>query len=287
MADPILVAVNDPSPGYYEVIIATGEENADKDNGVSISLVEEGGNQSNSVQLGGGLLADHYERGGVDTFSPVEFNIGSLDKVKQVKVDYTGRKWRLNGIWITDRTSGIAGETLYATPNILLGSNGETSSQEFDLESTYTEICGAKGTNTYEKFKVTVATADKFDAGTNQPVFIKLFDMCGKSSEVKQPASSDFDLNNWQAGKTDNFTIPVTPPLTDITEILLYKTGSDKWIPTQVTAAGMVTNNMSGLPQVKGDVSAFTINKDLSKDDCFWDFCSTDGCTPGSQNYCN
>jgi len=211
----------------YEIVIGTGDNDSDSD--VKISLINASGDESNIEKPAayGEPGRDNYEKGSIEVCQNVPFNL-SGDPC-QVKVHFGGDKWRLGGIWITNQETG---DTWYATPNQMITS----STTVIDLHTISESSSGAAK---YDKFKGAISTGGD---GTNDKVFLKLFDGNGKSTLTTRPGQPDGPLdtiNDWQSHSTQDYSVELMPEsLGHIEYILLAKYGSHSWNPTLVTAEG-------------------------------------------------
>lgn len=242
----------------YELLIGTGDN--DSDSTVQVSLVNDKG-ESNVVQPAGSRR-DNYEKGSIEVFDPVNFSLDG--KPTHIKVYFEGKEWRIGGLWLTDKTTG---ETWYALPNCLIGSAGgaNRSPQTFALE----KITGGSTGPTFNTLVVNITTASGQGNGTNDRVFLKIFDGKGNSCLTQRPGAVDNvwnPINDWQAGTTQSARISAT--LTELGHahhILLAKYGNDGWVPSAVTVEG---ESLTG-----SVVRHFAITHKLNESNNKWIFC--------------
>lgn len=239
----------------YEVLIGTGDNDSDSD--VKISLINSSGSESNIIKPAqyGEPNRDNYEKGSIEVCQNIPFTLDG-DPTK-VKVYFSGDKWRLGGIWITHQSSG---KTWYATPNIMITSSSVT----VDLKSISTS---SSGDAKYSKFKGKIHTGSD---GTNDKVFLKLFDGNGKSTLTVRPGAPDGPMdtiNDWQSNSNQDYSIDLVPvDMGNIEYILLAKYGSNSWSPLEVTAAGA---------PAPSETRTFNQLHDLTKDNNKWVFTSS------------
>ena len=245
----------------YELLIGTGNDGTNEH--VDIALVNAAGDESNRQRPAEGDSRDNYEKGSIEIFDPVEFTLDGTPA--QIKVYFSGSKWRLGGLWLTDKTTG---ETWYALPDCVIGSGSGASAspQTFDLQ----QISGVSGPTSFDEFKVEITTASGNDTGTDDQVFIKLFDRKARANITQRPGATDNILNpinDWRSGSTQSARIAATlTELGPISYILLCKYGSDSWHPSSVTVEGA-----SLIPGT--DARHFAISHPLTEDQNKWIFC--------------
>lgn len=239
----------------YEVLIGTGDNDSDSD--VSISLINSSGVESDIIKPAqyGESNRNNYEKGSIEVCQNIPFELDG--DPSKVKVYFSGDKWRLGGIWITNQTNG---KTWYTTPNYMMTSSSKT----FDLQM----ISSENSSDRFEKFKGDISTGSD---GTDDKVFLKLFDANGRSSLTVRPGAPDGPtdtFNDWQANTTQDYSIELIPEaLGNIEYVLLAKYGSDSWRPIEVTAEGV---------PAQSDTSKFSNLHDLTKDNNKWVFCRKD-----------
>ncbi|WP_104048147.1 PLAT/LH2 domain-containing protein [Vibrio jasicida] len=110
---------------------------------------------------------------------------------------------------------------------------------ELDEHNSYIaqldEVTGVADKRKTDKFKVTVFTGSGNYDGTNDSVFIKLMSKEGFYSathQLKTPIINDFE-----PGTAITYTIKTLIPFSQIVSVLLFKSGSNGWRPTQIKVA--------------------------------------------------
>lgn len=241
----------------YELLIGTGDNGSDSR--VRVSLVNDKG-ESNIVQPAAGDARGNYEKGSIEVFDPVNFSLDG--KPTHIKVYFDGNKWRIGGLWLTDKSTG---ETWYALPNCMIGSDANRSPQTFALQ----KISGGSSHPTFDTFVVNITTASGQGNGTDDRVFLKIFDANGNSCLTQRPGAVDNVLNpifDWKAGTTQSARISATlTQMGHAHHILLAKYGTNDWVPSAVTVEG---DSLTG-----SVVRHFAISHALTKDANKWIFC--------------
>ena len=143
------------STSNYEVIIGTGDN--DSDSTVKVALINANGEKSNSEKPAdyGPSGRDNYEKGLIEICTSIPYQLDG-DPV-QVEIEFSGDKWRLGGIWVTNQSTGKA---WYSLPNKLIQSKYTT------IDLTSLDI-GVSGPQTYDKFGGNITTGSD---GTNDKV---------------------------------------------------------------------------------------------------------------------
>ena len=141
----------------YEVIIGTGAD--DSDSTIKVALINSVGQMSNYERPAqyGRPNSDNYERGSIEIGTGIPYTLDG--DPKQVSIKFSGNKWHLGGIWVTNESTGQA---WYAQPEKLITSEYST----FDLRSLNTEVSGQ---NTYRLFGGSIVTGND---GTDNKVSI-------------------------------------------------------------------------------------------------------------------
>ncbi|NVJ27216.1 MULTISPECIES: hypothetical protein [Myxococcus] len=220
----------------YELLIGTGNDGTDEH--VDIELVNAAGAVSNKERPASGDSGrNNYEKGSIEIFDPLTFTLDGTPA--KIRVHFTGSKWKLGGLWLTDKTTG---ETWYALPDALVGSGSGAmrSPATFDLQQLREGDAPAPA---YDEFKVFISTASGSDTGTNDKVFLKLFDARAVSSLTQRPGATDNignPINDWKSGTRQEAKVAGgLAKMGSISYILLCKYGSNSWNPTTVDAEGV------------------------------------------------
>jgi len=143
------------STTHYEVIIGTGDN--DSDSTVKVALINANGEKSNSEKPAGYGPSgrDNYEKGSIEICTSIPYQLDG-DPV-QVEIEFSGDKWRLGGIWVTNQSTGKA---WYSLSNKLIQGKYTT------IDLTSLDI-GVSGPQTYDKFGGNITTGSD---GTNDKV---------------------------------------------------------------------------------------------------------------------
>lgn len=158
--------------------------------------------------------------------------------------------WSITRSWITSVSSGksyyneVGTYVLSGVPNVISASR-------------YLEKRFAHGEDT--NFTLMIKTSNDKHSGTNNSVYIKLFDSYGNASpltHINQP------LNDWQTGQADTVEMIVGTGLKGpVTRILLHKPGTQGWKPESITVK----------PHLFSDASTtFSINEWLDGNKRWW-----------------
>lgn len=158
--------------------------------------------------------------------------------------------WSITRSWVTSISSGKS----YYNEGGAYVSSGVPDVID---ASRYLEKPPAVGTDT--SFTLMIKTSNDKNSGTNNSVYIKLFDSYGNASPLTHV---DQPLNDWQTGQTDTLEMIVGTGLKGpVTRILLHKPGTQGWKPESITVK----------PHIYSDASTtFSINEWLDGDKRWW-----------------
>lgn len=253
----------------YELLIGTGGDGTDQE--ITAALINEAGQASNTERPAAyGSKRNNYERGSIEIFDGIPYVLEG--RPTRIRVNFGGSKWHLGGLWLTDKSTG---ETWYALPNIIMGSDGSGgSSADFDLVKI--QNAGALQLD-HSAFRVEITTAAGSGNGTNDPVFLKIFDGKGGSNLTMRPGACDMPgldpINDWRQGTTQACRVTAQWPLGHASHILLAKYDTDPWRPTMVTVQGASMVDVAGaFAGLSPEVRHFSIDQMLDKDHNKWVF---------------
>ncbi|ROR97912.1 hypothetical protein EDC56_3581 [Sinobacterium caligoides] len=237
----------------YEVLIGTGDN--DSDSKIQISLINSQGEETALVKPTAYATPnrDNYEKGSIEICQNVPFDLEG--DPCSVRIKFSGDEWRLGGIWITNQENL---KTWYAIPNQMITTNDEV----IELQT----ISSGEASESYESFTGDISTGSN---GTNDKVFLKLFDGNGRSTLAQRPGAPDGALdviNDWEEGTLQAYTASaLSEKIGDIEYILLSKYGSNRWTPIAVTA--------KGAGSVSSETRVFNKLHNLNEDENKWVFC--------------
>ncbi len=252
----------------YELLIGTGDNGTGAT--VEFSLINKDNAESSRVRPAEGDSRNNYQQGSIEIFDGVEFNVAG--EPASIKVYFSGEKWRVGGLWLTDKSSG---KTWYTLPGLLIGSKtSNLSPQTFSLA----QLSSLAPAEEHSAFRVEISTGSGNDDGTNNAVFLKIFDAKGISTLTKRPGAVDFPglnpINDFKPGTTQAAKISAEWRTANAYYILLAKYDDDMWHPTMVTVQGAI-DSAGDLVVGTNPVRHFPINQKLSQDANKWVFCMT------------
>ncbi|MED6234118.1 Lipoxygenase y domain-containing protein 1, partial [Ataeniobius toweri] len=181
----------------YEVVTITGDERgAGTDANVFITLFGEYGITPKIHLASKSRTA--FERSKTDVFRIRTHNVGYLKKIR-IEHDNTG----MNASWFLDRV--VITDVIRPHLRFYFACNNWLSREEGDglyvrdLLASMDQMDMPK----YNKYVVSIFTADMKASGTDADVFINIFGEFGDTGERRL----DSDKNNFEKGKEDKFTI--------------------------------------------------------------------------------
>lgn len=165
---------------------------------------------------------DDLESGHVDEY-PLEFNTGSNFQLEKIIFRTDGKDcWKCKCVYVVEQSTRKAYR--------------HDSRFELDDKKSYTaqlnKVTGEADKNKTNKFKVTIFTGSGKHDGTDNSVFIKLISkegFCSGTQQIKTPIINDFE-----PGTAISYSIKTIIPFSQIVSVLLFKSGSDGWKPTQI-----------------------------------------------------
>lgn len=227
---------------------------------ITITDTDKNDGSNSTVRVG---LKTASEDGSMKTYSSSNLDEGELrntvvNDLLSTDDDVTNFKfsidqdnaWSLNQSWVTSVSSG---KSYYNEGGAYVSS----STPDVIPASRYLEQVKARGEDT--NFTLIIKTSSDNNSGTNNSVYIKLFDTYGNASpltHVNQP------LNDWKTGATDTIELVVGVGLKGpITRILLHKPGTQGWKPESITVKPKVYSD---------DSTTFSVNEWLDGDTRWW-----------------
>ncbi|MDO6707272.1 PLAT/LH2 domain-containing protein [Photobacterium sp. 1_MG-2023] len=197
------------------------------------------------------LSSDNFNQG--ELFSSVLNGLTEGDAPLTTEVFRLDGKdaWSLNNTWVTRINDGQC----FAGGGAWLDNHASKSvglSQYNGGDSTHRDKKDSS-------FILTIKTANDDHAGTNNAVYIKLFDSYGNASTLTH---IDQPFNDWQTGKTDTVEIRLPIYLSGpITRLMINKPGTQGWKPESISVKSKFYSELS---------THFTINAWLDGEKRWW-----------------
>ena len=198
----------------HKVSIYTGDKlNSGTDANVWIQLFDEKGIDSGKIELNG-----KYERNDVDTISVELTDHYSPMKYIYIGHDNSGRGpgWYLDKVVIHSLSNGI--EQTFDCAQWLEQTKSNTSQRKLtENKSKRREILEG------QSWVAKIFTSDLRGSGTNANVFLQVYDVEGKRSQV---LPLDNKTDNFESGQADRFTIDLPADFSDLYKIRIWHDGS-------------------------------------------------------------